>query len=100
MTPYDKNKVEEFCRENFLADPAAIFYFFAFLEGGSLVPVRTLHQHRDFSRLAPWEQANVLYELLLYAETRMRVLRERYTKAARVDDDRQALIDAGVIVGP
>lgn len=100
MTTYDPAKVEAFCHKHFVNDPEAVFYFFAFLEGGSLVPVRTLHQRLEFDRLSPWEQVNVIYTLSDYATILTKTARRRYTDAARKADDRQVLIDMGAIVGP
>lgn len=86
MSTYDKTKVENFI-VHFNDDPPAFFYFVAALERGSLLPVRVQHLVRDFDNLSPWEKANVMYEITDLIDSRLKHLREFYSKNARLADD-------------
>lgn len=86
MSAYDKSKVEQFCQQ-FEGDDAGLFFFVAHVLGGNPVPVRTLHQVRDFGRLSPWERANVVYQIRDQIDGTLQRLAKTYVRIARDADD-------------
>lgn len=86
MSLYDKAKVEALLAQ-LDQDPAGVVYLLAALHGGTLQPVRTLHQMSAFQALGPHEQVDFIYALRERVHRGFGTLEEHYKRRAQGSED-------------